>query len=82
MSFIAAHILSVNTSYALQLTAVAIILLGCLLWLTVSIKKHFKSKGGTASCSGCALASACNKVSARNRVLNDSPKSEKDGTFN
>lgn len=50
--------LTAVSSYAWQMTAVAIILLLCLTWLVVKIRKRMRS-GDRSSCCGCSLSDAC-----------------------
>lgn len=56
--------LAAVSSYAWQMTAVALILLLCLTWLVVKIRKRMRS-GGRSSCCGCSLSDACAAASSK-----------------
>lgn len=52
-----------STTYAIQLTVVAIILIACLLWMYLSIRKRYRNKrrnqNPDQACAGCALTNLC-----------------------
>lgn len=49
------------SSYLWQIIAVAVILIACLLYMVLSVRRRFKEKSGSGACCGCALSSTCNK---------------------
>lgn len=51
------------SSIAWQYTAVSLILLGCMAWMALTLRKRMKNKkrGKNSYCNGCALTDACSK---------------------
>ncbi|MCM1005146.1 MAG: hypothetical protein NC402_02490 [Prevotella sp.] len=48
-----------------QIMAVALILIACLIYMVVSVRRRFKNKTRSGGCAGCSLIKVCKKPTSQ-----------------